>query len=303
MGKQDKLYLTPAEWTSEFGGLKHKKRAQEYKKLPFHCCSLTFTPFENPVCTLDGTIFDLEHIVPWLKQHSTNPVTGLKLDLQDLVKLNISKSAAGAYQCPITFKPFTNNTHIVAIKTTGNVYSMEAIEELNFKPKYFKDLLSDVKFTRKDIICLQDPMDLKGRNMIEFDFVKKGIKVADSKIAITKEASVNSNGTVGAVLKEIEERKDAEQKDVKQVETKKHNQAHFSTGLSAYSTTSTSFTPSTKTVAATISNDDYLIDNVKDKSKVLLETNFGDLEFDLYCKEAPRASYNFVMLLKQGIFC
>ena len=146
-------------------------------------------------------------------------------------------------------------------------------------------------------------MDLKGRNMIEFDFVKKGIKVADSKIAITKEATVNSNGTVGAVLKEIEERKDAEQKDVKQVETKKHNQAHFSTGLSAYSTTSTSFTPSTKTVAATISNDDYLIDNVKDKSKVLLETNFGDLEFDLYCKEAPRASYNFVMLLKQGIFC
>ena len=46
------------------------------------------------------------------------------------------------YIDPISFKPFTEFTHIVAIKTTGNVYSYETIESLNRKPKYWKDLIT-----------------------------------------------------------------------------------------------------------------------------------------------------------------
>lgn len=30
---------------------------------------------------------------------------------------------------------FTESTHIVAVKTSGNVYCYQALEELNFKPK------------------------------------------------------------------------------------------------------------------------------------------------------------------------
>lgn len=31
----------------------------------------------------------------------------------------------GKYHCPVTYKVFNENTHIVAVKTTGNVYCME----------------------------------------------------------------------------------------------------------------------------------------------------------------------------------
>ena len=34
------------------------------------------------------------------------------------------------------------STHVAAIKTTGNVFSYEAIEELNIKPKSFKDFVN-----------------------------------------------------------------------------------------------------------------------------------------------------------------
>lgn len=52
---QDRGYLTATEWKTEWGGHKDKSRAP-FKRLPFHCCAITFTPFEEPVCTDDGTI-------------------------------------------------------------------------------------------------------------------------------------------------------------------------------------------------------------------------------------------------------
>lgn len=50
---------------------------------------------------------------------------------------------------------FTPHTHIVAVKTTGNVYCYEAIEELCIKPKNWKDLIDDTPFKRSDIIHIQ----------------------------------------------------------------------------------------------------------------------------------------------------
>jgi hypothetical protein len=35
------------------------------------------------------------------------------------------------------------------------------LEELNIKPKSWKDLLTDEPFTRKDIIHIQDPLNLQ----------------------------------------------------------------------------------------------------------------------------------------------
>lgn len=60
---------------------------------------------------------------------------------------------------PITNKVFTASTHIVAIKTTGNVYSYSAVEELNLRPKNFTDLIDGTKFSRSDIITIQDPQN------------------------------------------------------------------------------------------------------------------------------------------------
>ena len=61
----------------------------------------------------------------------------------------------GKFHCPVTFKVFNENTHIVAVKTTGNVYAYECIERLNVKPKNFRDLLTDEPFSRSDIIDIQ----------------------------------------------------------------------------------------------------------------------------------------------------
>ena len=45
------------------------------------------------------------------------------------------------------------------------------------KPKFWKDLLTDEPFSRKDVIHLQDPMNLSGRNMEQFDHVKKKLRL------------------------------------------------------------------------------------------------------------------------------
>ena len=65
------------------------------------------------------------------------------------------------YLHDLALQVFTESTHIVAIRTSGNVYAWEAVEELNIKPRFMKDLLTDQPFTRKDIIHIQDPMNLE----------------------------------------------------------------------------------------------------------------------------------------------
>jgi len=76
-------------------------------------------------CTLDGTTYDISNIVPYVIKHKKHPVTGEALALKDIVKLNFAKSAEGEYICPMLKKAFTDHTHIVAIRTSGNVYCWE----------------------------------------------------------------------------------------------------------------------------------------------------------------------------------
>lgn len=46
--KKDRGYITTTEWAAEWGG--HKaKGAAPFKQLPFFCCAISFTPFEDPV--------------------------------------------------------------------------------------------------------------------------------------------------------------------------------------------------------------------------------------------------------------
>ena len=43
---------------------------------------------------------------------------------------------------------------------------MQAIQELNIKAKNWKDLLTDEKFARKDIITIQDPHNVQVGNSL-----------------------------------------------------------------------------------------------------------------------------------------
>ena len=42
-----------------------------------------------------------------------------------LGRAELCTALTGKYHCPVTFKIFNENTHIVVVKTTGNVYCME----------------------------------------------------------------------------------------------------------------------------------------------------------------------------------
>lgn len=93
----------------------------------------------------------------------------------ELLKIEMHKNEDGEYVDPVTYKVFTDNTHLVAIRTSGNVYAWDTIERLNIKAKNWKDLVTDDEFTRKDIITIQDPKSLQSRDMSSFKYLQEGI--------------------------------------------------------------------------------------------------------------------------------
>lgn len=210
MGKKqhskDRLFLTKTEWATEWGGAKSKEIRTPFKRLPFYCCALTFTPFEDPVCTKDGSVFDVMNIIPYIRKFGKNPVTGAPLKPEDLIPLTFHKNAEGEYHCPVLNKVFTEFTHIVAVKTTGNVFCYEAIKELNLKTKNWKELLTDEPFTREDLITIQNPNALDSRVLLDFDHVKNSLKVDDEelkKMESDPTYNINLIGDIKQMLKEL----------------------------------------------------------------------------------------------------
>jgi peptidyl-prolyl cis-trans isomerase-like protein 2 len=185
MGKKqhqkDKMYLTCTEWSTIYGGKKAAAAAKggksEFKRLPFNCCSLSLQPFEHPLCTREGIIFDLMNIMPYLKKYGHSPVTGEPMDARSLIKLTFYKNSEDQFHCPITFKVFNENSTIVTIANTGNVYSYEAIERLNIRTKDFRDLITEKPFKRADIITIQDPNALEKFDISTFHHYKNNLIV------------------------------------------------------------------------------------------------------------------------------
>jgi len=322
MGKKqhqkDKLYLTTTEWRETYGGCKDdvitKALQAKFKRLPFTHCCISLQPFEDPICSPDGHIFDFTHIVPYLKKYGFNPVTGEKLDAKSLVKLHFHKNNDGEYHCPVTYRVFTNTSHIVAIRTTGNVYAYEAIEELNLKPKNFKDLLSDEPFTRKDIITLQDPHQLEKFNISEFYHVKHQFKLRDE--AELEKAMSDPNYFLKSVNAETKETLSQLKKDYipsgsgtmgEKASTSKSkadsvNAAHYSTGMVAAGLTSTTMEPLTVHEAAVVDERSLRYDRVKKKGYVRLVTNYGPLNLELHCDQTPKACENFIQHCRSGYY-
>ena len=55
------------------------------------------------------------------------------LSIGNFIFLDINKSFVffpDEFHCPVTYKVFNENSHIVAIKTTGNVFAYEVCDEL-----------------------------------------------------------------------------------------------------------------------------------------------------------------------------
>ncbi len=218
MGKkrhsQDKLWITYKELVQDWGGKTEEslRKRTVNRRLPFNFCALSLTPFRDPVCLQDGTTFDLVNILPYIRKFKKNPVTGLPLKASDLIKLNFAKNEDGEYHCPVLYKSFSDNSTIVAIKETGNVYSYEAYEQLNKKTNNFTDLLTNQPFDPKNIIFIQDPKNLDQRNIEEFDFIVKKEDVEFIRQAQEENSlQVNLSSTYTSILENYETNPSEEQ--------------------------------------------------------------------------------------------
>ncbi|KAL2916270.1 cyclophilin peptidyl-prolyl cis-trans isomerase Cyp8 [Polyrhizophydium stewartii] len=324
MGKNtDKLYITHSEWQAGRGGAKRAPTGSEFKRLPFFCCALSLQPFEHPMCTPDGMVFDLLNIVPWLKKFGTNPATGQPLDQKDLFRLTFSQNVDGEFQCPVTFKVFNEHTHIVAIRTSGNVYAFEAVDQLNIKPKNWTDLITGEKFTRKDIVTIQDPHQIAARNINSFHHLKHELRIDDKGAGAGQSRvsdTINAVGATSRVLAEMAAREHQKKaataassspasgsaakpasttKSFVVAEKKSYNEASFSRGAAAASFTSMG-TPVTKNESAVLADHQIAVSRVKERGAAKLRTSHGDIMLELFCPDAPYACYNFIKLAKQG---
>lgn len=355
MGKgTDKLYITHSEWSSSDAfsastGARAQASSGSFKRLPFNFCAASLQPFKNPVCTSNGSIFDLEVISKWLDAHKTNPVNGEPMGLKDLIQLNFarngdldSKGADGAASDgkgdlidPVTFKVFTDNTHIVAIRHGGyaNVFAFDTVDRMNIKAKMWRDLVDDEEFGRSDIITLQDPQNAASRDLSQFKFIKDGEEALLTKKQEEerKEGNVNISA-LGRVGEKVLRAKEAVEKarrereaggDVNRskavtktstnngprtslIQDRKlaQNAATYTTGRAAASFTSTGLTPETSGERALLTDEEYMLKpkRVKNKGYARMETNLGDLNIELLPEHAPKAVWNFIRLAQKGYY-
>lgn len=268
-----------------------------------------------PYSDLDGNVFELSAIIDFLKAFKVNPITGKPCDSKSLIKLTFHRNGEGDYHCPSLFKPFTKNSHIVAIGTTGNVFSYEAVEQLNIKTKNWKDLVDDTPFTRKDIITIQDPNNLEKFNISTFHHIRKGLRVESEEEKLERKDPHGRLKTVSAETKDIlselerdfkgagESSKAALSGDGSDAALQdKFNSAHYSTGAVAASFTSTATAPVYNSQAARL--DDHVVryDRVKKKGYVRFNTNLGPLNIELYCDLVPKTCENFVRHCDSGYY-
>lgn len=311
MGKnhnKDAMYIKASEWKHEWGGKKTAGTRHAFKKLPFQCCSLSLRPFEDPVCTVEGHVFDIANIIPYLKKKKRNPVTGLPLSAKELFPLQWHKNTDGEFCCPILSKVFTDNSVIVAIKTSGHVYSKEAVTKLNFGTKNLTDLISGEPFTRAEVITIQDPNDnAKVRTIDKFVHQRQLEEEAEKDGSFTKAVGMKR------VFDAVQEREAKRQASAPKAEPKpaaapkavgsakprsaEEAMAHYSTGAASGSFTSTAVPIQTTNTRAHKSEDsirDEFYATVKKKGYARLHTSHGNINVELHADLCPRACENFV---------
>lgn len=340
MGKnqhsKDGLHVHATEWARDGAGFKAKKTP--FAKLPLDCCFLSLQPFESPVGTRDGQVFEVKFIIPYIKKFGRNPATGGKLEVRDLVPLHFHKSPEGKIWCPVLFKAFTNHSHVSINFVSGHVYSGEALEELNRKVKNWKDLITDQPFKLQDIVTIQHGDDLASREVAKFYFMVEGqqdeiVKTITHKkkemTAAEKEEdklTIRRNPAMERIYQEkakIQAEKDAEKqlalKDdavnplnlkgqaPNEGRERKQNE-RFTDGMVAESFTSTA-TPLRKQNELRLMTEEEDLEelyNVVRKSKtkgyVRLVTTEGMLNLELHCNIVPRTTDNFLRLCEKEYY-
>lgn len=226
------------------------------------------------------------------------------------------------WECPILNKAFSDHSKIVAIKISkneANVYSYDAVHELNIKLKNYEDLITGKKFNmKKDMIILQDPNDVeheKLRDICNFHHTNNNIPVVE-------EDSKNIRGTTSIMrvmdkLADNQNKRKLEQAQKTQEQPQNDNkQKIYACDITGRSETigkcSGSFTSTSLNI--TSQNNTYreatqeeilegqlkMLSKLKKKGYVRLHTTCGTLDVELHCDLVPRTTFNFLSLCKEG---
>jgi peptidyl-prolyl cis-trans isomerase-like protein 2 len=323
------MFLTASEW-KELGGFKGAgSGGNDFQRLELDCCALSFLPFEHPVCSPQGHIFELERIVPFLQTHHRNPVTNEPLEVKQLIKLHFARNEEGDLMCPTLFKPFSEHTHVVALRTTGNVFSYEALETLclKTKPPQMRDLLDDSPFTRADIIELQNPHNILARNPANFAHIRDeqmaklvdGMKSAAASAAASAARS-SASGAAAPAASGARKPRPALDLGISLAPKVDGSAAAaaaslggparglYSSGAVSGSFTSTSMSVSTQNERQVLSAEEVLAQRYEHlrkkgaKGYVRLHTTLGNINLEVHADLVPRTAHNFMELCERGYY-
>ncbi|KAG8940531.1 Peptidyl-prolyl cis-trans isomerase cyp8 [Tulasnella sp. 424] len=312
-GANDKLYITHAEHSGALGqhssssGYKGKAEEIPAYRTPFDCCALSLQPFQHPVCAINedgtGTVYDLLNIVPWLKEHDNTDPKGNPLKPSDLITLHYHRNSTNQLHDPVSFKPFSEHSHIVAIKTTGNVFLADSVGKLAGG----RDLVSDVAFTKADIITLQNPHAAP----TPAPPVPRTTATTQAAEASSSKASTSSSSDATKKQSTTEPPASSALAKARKAAAQPYNASPYSTGAAGASLTSTSLDPLTKGEMALYDEEELMFedisrerkekDRIKRRAYVRMVTNLGgSLNLELFCDKAPKTCYNFLMLAREG---
>ncbi|KAK4057552.1 cyclophilin peptidyl-prolyl cis-trans isomerase Cyp8 [Microbotryomycetes sp. JL221] len=203
-----------------------------------------------------------------------------------ITHLNFARNNEGAYHDPVTFKTFNEHTHIVAIKTSGNVFARETVDRLNIKAGFWRDLVSDEPFNRSDIITLQDPLNVQNRDLSKFDYVRKDIKFdveATEVVTVSKRSKHNKTDKVHALpTAQSSTKASATLNSAGNASTAPYNLSVVSTGRTGASLTSTSAPISTKIEHALWHEEDLMFEAVaarNEKGYLAQQGKYSDTVF------------------------
>ena len=271
-------------------------------------------------------------------KYSADPVTGRTMKSRDLITLHMDKDeSTNKWQCPVLNKSFTDRSKIVAIRH-GNeayVYSYEAYYELNVKPKNYVDLTTGLKFSKNDVIVLQDPEDkdlIRLRDIQNFKHIQNMREEKDN--ARKPEDDVKRSLTAERIMEKLQKEKKKRDKAAEEETAKllksKHGESvsessnsstpnnikiytdelliavNQTSGKASGSFTSTSMNVTSKNAAREATQDEIIgsqceqLKRLKQKGLVRIFTNMGAMDVEVHCDIVPRTAMNFLLLAEKG---
>ena len=268
-------------------------------------------------------------------KYSSDPVTGRPMTTRDLITLHMDRDeSTGKWQCPVLNKSFTDRTKIVAIRNNTHdnneayVYSYEAYNELNVKPKNYVDLTTGKKFTKKDVLVLQDPDDEERARVRDIHNFKHIQNMREDKESGAAQATdVKRSLTAQRIHEKLEKEKAKRARKAEHGESSSNAESLTTTssepklkvytdellvavnqtsGQGSGSFTSTSMAVTSKNSAREATDDEILasqceqLKRLKQKGVVRIFTNMGAMDVELHCDIVPRTTMNFLLLAEKG---